>query len=324
MAPHVVVFELNEVPWLIVDDFIDQHPESTTADLVARSRCFTTVAADKGHLSPWTTWPSLHRGVNDEKHMIASFGQLHRRADRKYPPVWAILRSHDVSVGLCGTLHSFPTPDDLGSYSFYLPDAFATEPTAQPPELIDFQRFNLSMSRHSARNVDRGISKKELVAALRHPRSLGIRPQTYAALAKQLAAERRKPSISTRRRTYQSVLLYDIFDKQLRQTQPRFSSFFTNHVASAMHRYWAAHRPDDYAELSLDDEWIRSFAAEVMWAFEQTDAMLTRLKEYADSKGDVQIWIASSMGQGPTEAETLETQLLLDPSGPLHQGDGYP
>ena len=43
-------------------------------------------------------------------------------------------RGWRVSVGICGTLHSFPVPEDISSYSFYLPDTFAAEPTAYPPD----------------------------------------------------------------------------------------------------------------------------------------------------------------------------------------------
>ena len=51
----------------------------------------------RGHLSPWTTWPTLHRGVNDEQHLIASFGQDRRHADRRFPPVWSLLHGAGVS-----------------------------------------------------------------------------------------------------------------------------------------------------------------------------------------------------------------------------------
>ena len=82
--------------------------------VLARSHCYTSMAADLGHLSPWTTWPTLHRGVNDEQHMIASFGEDRRRADRQFPPIWTLLRAAGASVGVCGTLHSYPAPDDTG------------------------------------------------------------------------------------------------------------------------------------------------------------------------------------------------------------------
>jgi len=81
MRPSIVMFELNEVPWEILDDYVAARPTSAMGRVLERSHCFTSMAADRGHLSPWTTWPTLHRGVNDEQHMIASFGQDRRQAD---------------------------------------------------------------------------------------------------------------------------------------------------------------------------------------------------------------------------------------------------
>lgn len=260
MRRSIVVFELNEVPWEILDDYVAARPASALARVLAGSRRYTSMTADRGHLSPWTTWPTLHRGVNDEQHMIASFGQDRSLADQRYPPIWSLLHEAGVSVGVCGTLHSYPAPDDLDAYAFYLPDAFASEPVAHPPELVDFQRFNLAMSRESARNVDTGIAKKDALEVVRHSRRLGIRPATYAALGRQLLAERRRPAMTNRRRTFQSVLLFDIFAHQLRRSRPRFSTFFTNHVASAMHRYWAAYRPGDYQRLGLGEDWVETSA----------------------------------------------------------------
>jgi hypothetical protein len=130
MRRSIVVFELNEVPWEIVDDYVAARPASALARVLAGSRCYTSMTADRGHLSPWTTWPTLHRGVNDEQHMIASFGQDRSLADQRFPPIWSLLHEAGVSVGVCGTLHSYPAPDDLDAYAFYLPDAFASEPVA--------------------------------------------------------------------------------------------------------------------------------------------------------------------------------------------------
>jgi hypothetical protein len=305
----VVLLELNEVPWTILDDHVAQRPGSALARVLGRSRCFTSVAADKGHLSPWTTWPTLHRGVDGQRHLIASFGQDRQNADAQFPPVWSLLRDAGVSTGVCGSLHSYPPPPDLDRYAFYLPDAFASEPVAHPPDLVDFQAFNLAMSRRSARNIDTGLAKKDALRVLRHSRRLGIRPQTHLALVRQLVDERRRPAASNRRRTFQSVLQLDVFAHQLDRSRPRFSTFFTNHVASAMHRYWAAHRPGDYERLELGEDWIRTFAAEVMWATDRASDMVGRLARHVESTPGAQLWIASSMGQAATIAEQLETQL---------------
>ena len=38
-----------------------------------------------------------------------------------------------------------------------------------------------------------------------------------------------------------------------------FSTFFTNHLASAMHRYWEASYPDDYKKNIQDPKWINKY-----------------------------------------------------------------
>jgi hypothetical protein len=324
MQQSIVVFELNEIPWGILDDYVTAKPGSALARVLARSHCYTSMAADQGHLSPWTTWPTLHRGVNDEQHMIASFGQDRSLADRRFPPIWSLLHAAGVSVGVCGSLHTYPAPDDLDSYAFYLPDAFASEPVAYPPELVDFQRFNLAMSRESARNVDTRIARKDAMEVIRRSRRLGIRPATYLALGRQLLVERRRPAMSNRRRTYQSVLLFDIFARQLRRSRPRFSTFFTNHVASAMHRYWAAHRPGDYPQLGLGQDWVEMFRDEVMWATGQAADMVERLAGHVDATPGAQLWITSSMGQRATMAQSLETQLYLTDPARFLEAMGLP
>jgi hypothetical protein len=324
MRRSIVVFELNEVPWEILDDYVAARPTSALGRVVARSHCFTSMAADRGHLSPWTTWPTLHRGVNDEQHMIASFGQDRRQADQQFPPIWSLLRAAGVSVGVCGTLHSYPASEELSRYAFYLPDPFASEPVAHPPELVEFQRFNLAMSRESARNVDTRIAKKDALRVVRQSRRLGIRPRTYTAIGKQLLAERRRPAMSNRRRTYQSVLLFDIFARQLQRSRPQFSTFFTNHVASAMHRYWAAHRPQDYERLGLGQDWLATFRDEVLWATGQAADMVEWLADYVEGSPGSQLWIASSMGQRATMAEALETQLYLTQPAHFLEAMGLP
>ncbi|MGH3508317.1 MAG: hypothetical protein ACRDO2_14055 [Nocardioidaceae bacterium] len=311
MTRSVIVLELNEVPWKIVDGFTAAQPTSALARLTATSQCYTSIAADRGHLSPWTTWPTLHRGVNDQQHLIASFGQDRRDADARFPPIWRLLHDAGVSVGIFGTLHSYPVPPDIGDYSFYLPDAFATEPTAHPTELETFQRFNLRMSRESARNVDMGVPISDALGVLRRSVALGIRPQTYAAVVAQLVAERKHRWKTNRRRTLQSVLLADVFMHQLKRRSPEFSSFFTNHVASAMHRYWAAAYPEDYPELHLGEEWLTTYRGEIGWAMAHTDTMVNRLMRFVDAHPHYVLVVASSMGQFATHAQPLETQVFV-------------
>ena len=311
MDRKVVLFELNEVPWCVVDDHISRSPSGSLARILRRCRQYVSVTPEAGHLSPWRTWPTVHRGVPEHVHLIGDLGQDHSAADQDHPPVWQLLRDRGAEVGVCSSLHSSPAPDDLDSYAFYLPDPFAADDRAHPRVLSRFQAFNLSMSRSSARNVDTSIPWSHAVKVLGSSRALGIRPATYRQVATQLAVERVRSPRRARRRTLQAVLEFDVFMAQLARTTPDFSTFFSNHVASAMHRYWAAAYPSDYDELQLDDEWQATCREEIPWAMRAAERMLARLVAFADRHPEYEIWTASSMGQRATLARGLETAVYL-------------
>jgi hypothetical protein len=166
------------------------------------------------------------------------------------------------------------------------------------------------MSRDSARNVSTKVPLRETADLLKAIPSLGLRPRTALQVAAQLAQERRRPWMKVRRRTFQSILSFDVFMHELERTKPTFGTFFTNHVASAMHRYWAAKYPADYASFEYDAEWVRTYKREIDWALDQADDMLGRLSTFA-AANDYELWIATSMGQAATEAKSAKTQVYL-------------
>src|SRR5688572_9875693 len=140
-----ILFELNEVPFRVYRHYARQRPRSTVARLIEHGRRWDTFTDGDGRfLSPWVTWPTLHRGVPHTQHHISSLGQDVSATNELYPPVWELLAQCGRSVGMFGSLHTYPLPDDLTNYSFYLPDTFAAGPEAHPPELSAFQSFNLS------------------------------------------------------------------------------------------------------------------------------------------------------------------------------------
>ncbi|MFN0096911.1 MAG: hypothetical protein ACKVVT_19300, partial [Dehalococcoidia bacterium] len=227
MPRKIILVELNEVPFTVYDRFVVQAPASAVAKVFARSRHYVTVAAEAHQLDPWITWPTFHRGVNDERHGIYHLGQNLEQADRDYPPVWRILHDAGRSVGVFGSLHSSHTPEDIDRYAFYLPDVFAEHTAVHPRSLAAFQEFNLAMTRASARNVDRHIPAREAAAFLRDLPRLGVRPATLRAIAGQLAGEARHRERKTRRRAIQTLLMADVFLKLLRGTRPEFATFYS-------------------------------------------------------------------------------------------------
>lgn len=294
----ILMFEANEIPPSLVADHVRRNPESATAQLLARSRSYETVCEDEIELDPWISWPTLHRGVIDREHHVLHLGQSLDWADRTFPPIWRLLHDNGVSTGVFGALHSSHVPDDAESYAFYVPDYFAAAPYAHPKALLPFQTFNLVMTRRSARNVDTGVPMKEALSFAQSAIGSGVTLSTVAQVGRQLAEERVNPKRKIRRRNLQPVIGLDLFLSLWRKTRPQFANFYTNHVAAAMHRYWAAHFTKDYgAEHPMGEEWIDLYKDELPHAMVVFDTMLAKLMRAVEAHGDAVLVMASSLGQ---------------------------
>ncbi len=311
MQKKIILFELNEVPLKIIRFFIKARPHSALAKIFPHSTQYETYTEDGGHLSPWVTWPTLHRGVTNHQHGISDFGQPLQEVDQQFPPVWKILADNGVRTGVGGSLHSYVPGQSFEKYAFYIPDIFAKEPTCWPKHLESFQAFCLGMARESAKNVSNKVPMAQALDMMRNMRGIGLRASTLASIAGQLFEERLQPWKLVRRRTYQSVLAFDAFLKQLQVTKPDFSTFFTNHVASSMHRYWQASFPEDYSEVTFDEEWLQTYHGEIIYAMHKADLMLAKLVEFVDANDGYSLVIASSMGQHAVESRPTETLLYV-------------
>ena len=312
MKPQkIILFELNEVPKKILDYFIQSRPQSWLARTTNSRKYFDTYMPNVGHLSPWNTWPSFHRGVPNDKHFLSDFNQDTTEVDAEFPPIWKVLAQEGATVGVFGSLHSFPVPGNLKNVAFHIPDVFAPASDCIPEKVSVFQEINLALSRESSRNVNGRIPVREASKLAIYFRQLGFRLSTVTDIIGQLISERHDNWKTTRRRTYQSVIGFDVFFKQLCKSKPDFVTFFTNHVASSMHRYWAASFPDDYENFKFSHDWVDTYEDEVLWTMQKADEMLERLGRFVDQNPEYVLVCASSMGQAAVECEPTETQLYV-------------
>ena len=307
----IILFELNEVPYKVIHHFCKLYPESNLAKVLSKGRKYETYAEDLGHLSPWITWPTVHRGITNEKHFISDFGQDLNEQEKQYPAIWNMLAKKGLKVGLFGSLHTYPLPGNMENFSFYVPDTFAAGSECFPKKLETFQKLNLAMARDNSRVVNKRIPGKEAFEFLMRLPDMGMRFKTATELAAQLVEERVNKTRVVRRRTYQSVIGFDIFFKQLTTKRPDFATFFTNHVASSQHRYWAAAFPEDYESLKLGREWVETYNGEIIYTMKKTDEMIGRLKKFIEDNPEYSLWILSSMGQQAVEAKEIYTDLFV-------------
>ena len=307
----VIVYELNEVPQRLFDFYADAFPSSAFAQLRKHSDLFETVTADVGGLSPWITWPTMHRGVSNVDHEISELGQTLTKVNSEFPNVYNILARSGVKVGVFGSLQSYPLPENLDNFCFYVPDTFAAGDECFPDQLSDFQSFNLSMVRVNGRNVSSGVAVKHASRFLKNSIKLGLQPKTFMKLSNQILMERLNKDRLVRRRTSQVEIAFDLYFQQLKNTQPDISFFFTNHVASSMHRYWPTVFPRDYEDGKFEAEWLKQWAEEIPHSVKVANFQLQKIIDYCHQTNS-ELIVCSSMGQGAVEdVEPVDTEVLI-------------
>ena len=209
------------------------------------------------------------------------------------------LADKGLKVGVFGSMHSASVPkDSYSKYCFFIPEPFAIDNYCNPKSINDLQRLNLILSKQSAKSVSSKMPKiklilKAILSYLKHCYKLngGI------SAIKQLIVEIFYPWKKVRRRNIQPLILFDVFMDLLHKNNPDFSNFFTNHVASNMHRFWEAKFPKDYSQQISSDKWIKRYKHEIDNAMRETSYFINELTDFVDKQEGYQLWILSSMGQ---------------------------
>lgn len=290
----ILLLEINEVPWKLIDRFIDDPRYPAIREFFRDSMALTNVAVDAGELSPWITWPTFHRGCTMQEHRIRNLGQ--DPMSFRGTPIWQEYRRRGLPIGIFGSLQSWP-PLVPGDGGFYIPDTFAHDAACIPAALESLQRFNLRQTSLNGRVVSqRSLFSRESLGLLARLPGLGIRLGTLASVARQIAAERVDRSRASRRPIFQSIIMWDAFKSLFNcKNPPMFATFFTNHVAGIMHRYWRDVFPEDFGEKS--EEQPRPHLSTMKFAMDVLNRILADVLSFCEVNRKLVVVFATSMGQ---------------------------
>jgi hypothetical protein len=303
----VILYELNEVPWSIVDYYVQRRPNSNLAGLLDGGQSLTTRHSDDpklGGLQPWRTWPSLHNSTYDHN----SFDLGQDPGTFRGDPIWDVAERAGLRVGLFGPLQSWPARQ-FRHGGFYVPDTFSQDAKTYPASLSSFQAFNLAMTGQNGFTSDAALNPQSLLKTGVDLLRQGLTPTSAATLAGHLVREVRDERYKQLRASMQVLPSFDLYWRLHRKHQPNLSIFFTNHVASMMHRFWGDAIPGytDEHDYVADDV----YGSFIMTAMDFTDRQLGRIRKYMASHPDSMLVLAASMGQGPVDPRFTDIGLFV-------------
>jgi hypothetical protein len=287
----VLLVELNEITWNLIEPLMAQGKLPTFARLKREGTWAAPVSVDRPpQMDPWITWTTVHTGRPQSDHNVFFLQQPPETIGA--PRLWEICRDRGMSIGVYGSLCSWPPRPANG---FHVPDTFAPDPSTYPESLRPIQELNLTYTRSIRLAGDEdGLRAKAALAA--RLVTLGLSPSTIVRLAAQLAHERMNPSARWRRVALQPLVNFDFFKRLYRRHRPQFASFHTNHVAHYMHTYWRAMQPEVFPQDTSPAE-VRAFGGAVEHGYRTADRLLADMLGLLDD--ETVLVVASSMGQKP-------------------------
>ncbi|HEX4434070.1 MAG TPA: hypothetical protein VH012_04515 [Acidimicrobiales bacterium] len=318
MANQVLLYELNEVPWEVWDRYIEVRPESNAARLLERAMQRTTIDEDPVWLMPWRTWPTFHRSLLTEDHGAMDQGQ--DPETYRGTPIWDVVEAAGLPVGLFGVLQSWPARD-FRHGGFYVPDSFARTVETFPHALERFQAFNVAMTKENNFSSEEPVKVSSLVATAADAARRGLSPWSSAQLARHMIRERRDRRYLASRPSVQVLLCFDLFWRLHKSANPALSIFFSNHVASMMHRFWG-----DWME-GYDSNGYQPdpvYGGFIVTAMDYFDHQLGVMRAWVDSHPGTTLVVAGSMGMGPIEFDPTPASHVVEDAQKLVAALGVP
>jgi hypothetical protein len=306
MVNQVLLYELNEVPWDVWDRYIALRPESNAARLFERSLQRTTIDTDPVMLMPWRTWPTFHRSLLTPDHGALDQGQDPETF--RGTPIWDVVEAAGRPVGLFGVLQSWP-PREFRHGGFYVPDSFARTVETFPHSLERFQAFNVAMTKENIFSSEEPVKPGSMAATALDAVRQGLTPWSGAQLAKHVMRERKDRRYLASRPSVQVLLCFDLFWRLHKRTEPALSIFFSNHVASMMHRFWGDWMPGYDSNGYKPDPVYGTF---ILTAMDYVDHQLGLMRAWVDSHPGTTLIVASSIGMGPIEFHRTPANYVVE------------
>ncbi|MEY8214927.1 MAG: hypothetical protein RPR97_10680 [Colwellia sp.] len=222
----LVLIELNEINFDIVQKYLDQHPSqfNNLRRLISLKHCTTYAEEQYELLEPWIQWVSVHTGKSYSEHNVFRLGDIINTSERQ---LFEKIEGRGYKVGAISPLNA---SNQLQKADYFIGDPW-TETSPSGNMLIHALQKAISQSVND--NSEGTITLKSIVTLLvgftRLAQFKNL-PQ-YFGLA---LSSRGKP---WRKALFLDLLLSDIHSCLFKNSKTNFSTLFLNAGAHIQHHY---------------------------------------------------------------------------------------
>ncbi|MDG2385075.1 MAG: hypothetical protein P8N76_25615 [Pirellulaceae bacterium] len=268
-------------------DEVLTHHSPIWREIESQSETYTTrIDYPKNSLSPWITWPTLHRGIEPADHGARFLGQPLGTCNGE--PLWEAVRGRGKSIGIFQSMGAWPAIDP-GPNGFFVPDPFGAQDKSYPDRLEAFTRFCQEQVQQNESGNLSGRSLRLLLSAMDDSELT----QTFWNTLNEQSGAFEINDLGW-------AHFKSIFNPK---SPPDFSTYFTNSFAGLMHRHW---------DLLINRGLTAGGEIETDRTVESLEACLRDVLHWRKENPELIVAIASSMGQEqifPEHEQCLEMRM---------------
>src|SRR5262245_53279424 len=293
----VILVELNEITWRLIDPLLKSDSLPAFADLIRRGVRGTPIAPEvPPDLDPWVSWMTVYTGRPPHEHGVKFLEQP--PATVKGPKIWDIVA--DAGRPICVFASSMSWPPRTDIQGFMVPGPFSPGVETFPSKLRPIQDLNVTYTRAHTPVGGESLEKPGKLALFRGLRRCGLRLATVGRVAGFIARKAIGRAREWEAVSLQPVINLDLFVHLWREYRPDFATFHSNHVAHYQHRFWRSTDPSPFLEKPSADE-VKRFGGAIKFGYQVADKLLRRLGRLIDP--NTVLVVASGLGQQPYVVE---------------------
>lgn len=225
-AVRLIVLQLNEINFDLVERYLEHHSLPGFRQLLARFARIETFAEKKyEELEPWIQWVSAHTGLPYAEHKVFRLGDA---VNQRTPQVFEMMEQQGLKVGAISPMN---TRNELRSPAYFIPDPW----TATPSDTSGFaQRLTAMLQQTVNENAQGRVGLQSYVtigeATLRSFSWLGT-----LRLLKLILRAKGKQWVKA---LVLDQLIHLVHMHLLRKKQPDVAFVFMNAGAHIQHHYY--------------------------------------------------------------------------------------
>ena len=228
----LILFEVLELPWFLLQMYAKDHPESHLASLLGHSLTASVITESTKNLRSWVASTTMHRGVSQHTHGLKFINQ---KEPLIHPPIWVALARQGRRIGVFGASYSHAWKEAVPEQTaFYVPEKFAPDNWAMPARAVAYQRLLRLMSRLSDQGRGKVSARLLSSVAIIHFLSIRILGLRFGDI-RFIALRWRLSFLWSSKNLIGARLAFNEFLALYELEKPDFSLFVTGAVATALH-----------------------------------------------------------------------------------------